>query len=191
MPPAPRRAPARRVTDRTANYGRARTQQICARKPPRSAGLRAVITSSGRRWLCSDPDRSPADSPPGCIFIHRRLRRELTHLPRSARCGIAWISTRRDSMDACPGIRIGRRRGSKWLTCFGSPCWPRTPRWSCSGGIRKAPAGTADAFWTGPCARALPCTPAMFDSRGRRSATYCSDAAERGHYEKFAAWSAD
>jgi len=66
----------------------------------RSAGQRAVITSSGRRWLRSGPGYTPADTRPGCIFIHHRLRRELTILPRtgSSTAGTArTLATPRES----------------------------------------------------------------------------------------------
>ena len=49
--------------------------------------MTAVITSSGRRWLRSGPGYSPADTQTDCIFIHHRLRRELTILPRWALTG--------------------------------------------------------------------------------------------------------
>jgi len=53
------------------------------RMAARTTGRHAVITSSGRLWLRSDPPPQLAGGQPAePHFIHRRQRRELTVLPR-------------------------------------------------------------------------------------------------------------
>jgi hypothetical protein len=55
------------------------------------------------------PGYRPVDSRPGCIFIHRRLRQELTILPRTE-CPSYARSAKRASAAAtsCPGVHLDR-----------------------------------------------------------------------------------